>query len=162
MKINACGLQEAILEVVEVEEHIGLVQRLLRITFLEIQASGTLDLNLRQKGDGTMEQLLLSLRVSSASVASALEGIKEGTVAQIHLQVTQSVCALCHHGRNGQLAFYEMLGKVAEGTVLVHTGTYDTYQRTPVRAVQTVILTITACTWELVARDDIQPCMLSI
>ena len=104
MEVETRCLEEAILEVVEVEEHVGGIQALLGITLGEVQATRSAYLNGRQERQGTPQKLALMLIVAAVSGTSALQSLEKSEVAQVGLQIAQSVTAGCQHRRHGQAA----------------------------------------------------------
>ena len=77
VEVETRRLQEAILEVVEVEEHAVLVELGLRIAVLPVESARSAYLYVRQLTYGGFQQLLLVLVVSAASLASAAYGVEE-------------------------------------------------------------------------------------
>ena len=76
--------------------------------------------------------------------------------------ITQAISTLCHNGRYRQLTLSKMLSQIAEGIILVPTGTYNANKRTAVRAVYTIIFTIASSTWKLfdMGRLSTCPCLI--
>ena len=157
MEVETRRLQEAILEVVEVEEHAVLVELGLRIAVLPVESARSTNLYVRQLAYCGFQQLLLVLVVSAASLASAAYCVEERGGAEVGLQIAQSVGALRENVRHGQLALLEVLGEINEGVVLVATGAYDADDGRAVRCREAVILAVAARTGELLGADGFSP-----
>ena len=144
MEVDLCGLQETVLEVVQVEEHAVLIELRLRIAVGEVETSGTTDLDVRQLADGTLQQFLLLQGVSSTGLPTTSDSIEEGKRAKIGLQIAQLVVAGSQHLRHRQLATVEVLRQIDKGMILVTTGANDTHHGLAVVIRQAVIGTVTA------------------
>ena len=92
MEIIVDGLQEAVLEVIQVEEYLAVAEFLFLETEIEVQPLGTLVLYLGQKAYGLEQQRLLLIAVI-AGVASRSHGLEEGKGAQVLLYVAHPVFA---------------------------------------------------------------------
>ena len=145
MEVNPCGLEEAVLEVIEVEEDVGLVERRLRITLVEVESPCSEYLHGRQGGNGLTEQLAFLVIVLPTGFASTLQRIEEGEAAEVALQIAKPVLALGHHLRHRQMRLAEMAGEIAEGTVLVEARADDSYERTALTGLQTIVLPVASC-----------------
>ena len=77
MEVEFRSLQEAVLEVVEVEEHAVDIELCLRIAVGEVESTGTAYLDIGQFTDGTAQQFLLLQRVTATRFTSTLDGFKE-------------------------------------------------------------------------------------
>ncbi len=144
MKVEFGGFEEAVLEVIEVEEHTLFIELGLRIAHRPIEAARTAQLDVGELADGAHKELALGLGVASASLASAPKGVKEGGGAQVGLQIAQLVVGHSQDGRHGQLAVAEMAGKADEGMVLVAAGAHNAYHREPVGIGKTIVDTVAA------------------
>ena len=71
MEIEVGGFQEAILEIVEVEQHAVAVELGLRIAMGEVESHGSPYLQVREFADGFHEQVLLLHGISSSCIASS-------------------------------------------------------------------------------------------
>ena len=87
VEIEFGSLQEAILEVVEVEQHAVGIEGRLGITVGEVEAVSTIDLDVRQLTDGATKQLLLFQGITAACLASATNGVEQGRRAEVSLQI---------------------------------------------------------------------------
>ena len=144
MEVNLGGLQETVLEVVQIEEHAVLIELCLRIAVGEVEVSGTTDLDIRQFPDRTLQQFLLLQRVTASRLTTTTNGIEEGERAEVGLQITQLIVAGGQHLRHRQLLSGEVLSQIDEGMILVTTRADDTHHRLTVSIRQPVIGTVTA------------------
>ena len=119
MKVDIGSLEEAVLEVVQVKAYALLVKLRLRVADREVQPSRTAYLYVRQLPNSLDEQFLLFHVVTPASIATALQSVKECLRAQVLLQIAHLILACCEYMRHGQLTLGEMLGKGYEGMVLL-------------------------------------------
>ena len=149
MEVNFRSLQEAVFEIVEVEEHRVAIESGLGITVGKVKAVGTHQLNLGQLTDGTAQQLLLFQRITATSLTTTTNGVEQRHRTQIGLDISQLVVADSKNGRNRQLTFSKMLGQVDEGVILVTTGTYTTYYALALRRSHAIVLTITSTSCQL-------------
>ena len=88
MEIESGSFQEAIFEIIKVEQHTFLIKLGLRIAVIPIKTTGTPYLEIRQSTDCSYEQLLFILIVTSSCFTSSLNGIKQRCMSQISLQIT--------------------------------------------------------------------------
>ena len=142
MEVELGRLEEAILEVIEVEEHAVLIKLGLRITVLPVQSACAAYLNVRQLAYGAHKQLFLTLIVSASGIASTGNGVEERRRTKVALQITQSVLANGKDVRNRQLTLGKMLGKINKGMVFVTAGAHDADNREAVLPYQTIILAV--------------------
>ena len=149
MEINLCGLQETILEIVQVEEHAVHVKLRLRITIGEVQVSCSLNLDVRQFTDSTLQQLLFFQRISATSLPTASDGIKKRCGTEVCLQITQLIVGGSKDLGHRQLQFAEMLCQVDKGMILIPAGTHDAHHSLSVIIRQTVVGSVTAATGNL-------------
>ena len=77
VEVNLRSLQEAVFEVVQVEEHRVDVKLRLRVAVGEIEFAGPPNLHIRQLADGAFQQFLLSQSVTASSLASSTDSIEE-------------------------------------------------------------------------------------
>ena len=97
MEIYLGSFQEAILEVVEVEEHgIGIKSRL-RIAIAEVETSCTTNLEFWQLTDGASQEFLLMQSIAATGFTTATNGIEQRLTAEVGLNVAQLVAADCQH-----------------------------------------------------------------
>ena len=101
MKVELGGFEEAILEIVQVEEYAVDIELCLRITIGEIEAARTADLNIRQFADGALQQFLLLQCVTAASFSPTPNGIEERSGAEVSLKIPKLVIARSQDGRYG-------------------------------------------------------------
>ena len=87
VEINVGGLQKAILEVVEVEEHTVGIKLRLGIALCEIQSTSTANLHIGQLAYGADEQFFLLYIISPSCLATALERIEERHTAEVLLKI---------------------------------------------------------------------------
>ena len=78
VEVKLGGFQEAILEIVQIEEHAVLIELRLRITVGEIQPTGTANLDVRQLTDGALQEFLFFQRITSTCLTTTTNGIEEG------------------------------------------------------------------------------------
>ena len=142
VKIKPRSFKEAVFEIVEVEEDVGLVERGLRIAMGEVEAASSANLEGRQCSNRAAQQFAFTGVVASASLASALQGIEEREVPEVGLQVAQPVPALCYHLRYRQPGTYKVGRQVAEGMILVAAGSDGSDEGAAVRSVQPVIVAV--------------------
>ena len=149
MEIKFGSFQETILEIVQIEEHAIDIELRLRIAMGEVKSTCTTNLYVRQFTDGAFQEFLFLQGISSASFTSSTYSIKEGSAAQIGLDITQLIAAGCQYLWYWELALGEMLCQVDESMVFVATCTNHTYDSLTVLIRQTKISTVTTCTWKL-------------
>ena len=157
VEVEPSCLQEAVLEVVEVEEDVRLVEGFLGIALAEVEPDGTLYLHGRQGGNGASEQFTLMGIVATSSLATAFQSVEEGLTAKVSLQVSQAICVLGNNLGNRQSCFGKMSGQVAEGVVLVATCSDGPDERTAVAARQAVVAAIAACSGNGFCADNFKP-----
>ena len=148
MEVEACGFQETILEVVEVKEYALLVKLRLRIAHREIQSTRTTYLYVRQLAYCSFQQFTLLHRISAACITSSLYGVKERAVTKVILQITHLVIADSEHTRHRQFSLHTMLGKTHESMVFLTRCALAPYNGMTILTRHTIILTITAGTWQ--------------
>ena len=146
VEVELGGFQEAILEVVEVEEHGVDVESRLGIAVGEIKPAGTSHLDVGQFADGLLQQFLLGKRITASCLASATDGIEQRQRSEIGLQVAQLVVADGKHLGNRQLPFHEMAIQIDECVVFVTTGADAAYDRASVGSRETIVRAVAACT----------------
>ena len=88
VEINVGGLQKAILEIVEVEEHTVGIKLRLGIALCEIQPTSTAYLHIGQLAYCFDEQFFLLYIISPSCLATALERIEERHTAEVLLEIT--------------------------------------------------------------------------
>ena len=93
VEVESCGLEEAILEIVEVEEHTVGVELRLRIAVGEVESACSPNLYVRQFAYGFHQQFLLDQRISSSGITSSGYGVEERGGAKVGLQVAHLVVA---------------------------------------------------------------------
>ena len=91
MKIEVGRLQEAILEIVEVEEHTVLIKGRLRVTVLPVKSTGSTHLDIGQLTYRTLEQFLFPLVITSSSLSSTAESIIKRYLSEVILQIAQFI-----------------------------------------------------------------------
>ena len=122
MELQFCGFQEAVFEVVEVKEHIVLVELRLGIAVVPVQADSSSDLQIRQLAYCALQEFFLSQVVSAPGFTSAPNGIKERRTAQVGLEIAHLVAADCQHTGNRQFALHEMPVEVHKSVIFVMAG----------------------------------------
>ena len=128
VELHRSGLQEAVLEIIEVEvDHPG-VERIGRIADGEVKTPGAFNLDRRQFGDRAQQQGAFG-RAVVAGPARICKGIIEKDVPKVLLQVTHSVVTDGQHLRYTQAFRTEMAGKCDECPVLVQVSPMDAYER---------------------------------
>ena len=142
VEIQIRRFQEAVLEIVEVEEHAILIEGGLRIAVFPLESAGSAHLDIGQLADGELEQLFLPLVIASASLTSAADSIKERHLPKVFLQIAQFIVARGKYTRNGKLQTSEMTGQIDEGMVFVATGAYDANNRLLIGTHHPVILAV--------------------
>ena len=142
MEVELGGLEEAVFEIVQVEEHAVLVEGRLRIAGFPVHARGAVDLDGGQSADGALQQLLLLEIIASAGLAPAFDGVEQRAVAEVALQVAHLVVADGQQPWHWQMALVEMAADGDEGMILIAARTDDTNHRTAVGTGQTVVLTV--------------------
>ena len=152
MEIQICRFQETILEIVEIEEHTVHIKLRLRIAVGPIQPTCTTQLDVRQLTDRLLQEFFLLLIVSTASLSSALDGIKERSSAQISLDIAEFIITHSQNLRHRQLTEIEMISQIHEGVILITARTDNTYHRIPILLDDTEILAVTSLPCQL---DDI-------
>ena len=127
VEIELRGLQETILEIVQVEEHAVLVELRLRIAIAPVQPTCATNLNVGQCTDGVHQQLFFALIITPTSLTSAANGIEERHGAKVGLQVSNFIAANCQYLGNWQLSLGEVAGEIDERMVLVAAGAHHAY-----------------------------------
>ena len=87
VEIDVGGLEETILEIVEVEEHTVGIKLRLGIALCEIQSTSTANLHIGQLAYGADEQFFLLHIISPSCLATALERIEERHTAEVLLKI---------------------------------------------------------------------------
>ena len=157
MEVEVRGLEEAVLEVVQVEAYALLVKLRLRVAHGEVQPSRTSDLHVGQLAYGLNEQLLLLYIIASPGIAATLEGIEERIAAQVLLKVAHLIVADGIDMRNGQLALREVARQGDEGVVLLLRGTDAAYHALALLTCETVVLPVAARTRKLLCQRRLLP-----
>ena len=138
------GLEETILEVVEVEEDIRLVHRLLGVADGEIEVLSAEDLNAGKLRDGAPQEVALSIAVSATSLASRTQSIEERTRTEVFLQVATLIGRDREDARHREPFRSEMTGEGDEGVILFYRSSDNTYHALTLGRCKTKVLTIAA------------------
>ena len=162
MEVELGGLEEAILEVVQVEEHGVLVEGGLRIAVREVELAGSTQLDIGQLADRAFQEFLLGQRISASGFASTANGVEERNGSKVLLQIAQLVVAHGKHMGNGQLPTLEVAGQVDEGMVLVATGTDAADDTLSLSIPKAVVLAIAACSRQLLHGGGLCPTPLLV
>ena len=101
MKVELGGFEEAILEIVQVEEYAVDIELSLWITIGEIEAARTANLNIRQFADGALQQFLLFQGIAAACFSPTPNGIEERSRTEVGLKISKLVIAGSQHLRYG-------------------------------------------------------------
>jgi len=144
MKIDVCGLEKAIFEVVQVEEYTVFIKLGLRIALAPIHLVSATNLDVGQLANGAEKEFLLGHIVSSAGIAATLDGIKQRGVSQVGLQVSHLVVAHGQQAWHGQLLLDKLPVDTDKSTVLVYTGAHYANHGVSVGICHAVILAIAA------------------
>ena len=97
VEVDFGRFQEAIFEIIEVEHHVLLVERRLRIAHAPVQTLGTEDLQARQKANRRFQKLDFGLVVLTTSLTTLFQRIEKRCRTQIGLQIARFVGA---HSKN--------------------------------------------------------------
>ena len=124
MKVEARRLEEAVFEIVEVEEHIVGIKSRLRVALVPVEALCAAELHLRQSAESGFEQLHLAVAILSARLSSASQRIEEGGTSEVALQVAHLIVVDRQYFGHRELECSEMPGQVDESTVLVAAGAH--------------------------------------
>ena len=149
VEVQLGSLQETVFKVVQVEQHRYRVEVRLWITVRKVQLTSTTQLYIRQLADGTLQQLLLLQRIATTSLTTTTDGVKQRHRTQVRLQVAQLIVRHCQHLGHRQLTLRKVLGQIDEGVILITTRTHASYHRRAVGSYQSIVLTITAGTCQL-------------
>ena len=144
VEIEVCGFEETVFEIVEVEQHVLLIELRLGVTVLPFEPPCATYLEVGQLPDGLHQQLLFGEVVASTGITSSFQGIEEGAVAQVFLQIAQTVIADGENLWHRQLSLFEMAGEIEKGVVLVEARPHHTDYRMPLVVEETVIPTVAA------------------
>ena len=148
MEVKSRSLQEAILEVVQVEEHAVLVELRLRIAVRPFQATSTTHLYVGQFADGLGQQSPLFLIITSTRLTSTAQDIEERHLSKIGLQVAKLIIADSQYLRHRQLSFREMPSQIDKGMVFVATCTDAAYHGAAISCRKAVVFAVAPCTRE--------------
>lgn len=149
VEIKFSGLEEAVLEVIEVEEHTVCVELRLWVAVAEVEPARPADLYVRQLADGLHQQLPLRDIIAAAGLPPPGDGIEERHRAKVGLQIAELVVAHCQHTRHRQAALGKMVAQVYECVVLVAACANGPNHRGPVSIGHAVVLTVAACRRQL-------------
>ena len=144
MEVELRSLEEAVLKVVQVEEHGVLVERRLGVAVREVELAGAPQLYVRQLADGLFQQRLLGQRVTASGLTTAPNGIEQRHRTEVRLQIAQFVVAHGQHLRHGQLTLREVTGQIDKRVVLVAARADAANDAVSVRVCQSVVLTVAA------------------
>ena len=152
VEVDAHGLEEAVLEVVEVEHHVVGIEGRLRVADAEVETLGPHELQARQQPDGLSEQQLLLAAVVAARLSPAAEGVEERARAEILLQVAHLVGANGIDLRHGKALFPKVAGQRDEGMILLTAGADAADDRLGAKelpqgfaAADAIVLAVAAC-----------------
>ena len=143
MEIEVGGLEKAVFEIVQIEQHTLCIKHRLRIAVTPIKSSGTPHLDIGQFAHDLLQQFFFPLIVSPSCFSAALDGLEEREVTQILLQVSQFIIINSQHIWHGQLTLFEVFGKIDKRMVLITARTYHSYYRTAISITHAVIGTVT-------------------
>ena len=144
MEVEFGGLQETVLEIVQVEEHTIDIKLRLGIAVGVVKVASASNLHIWQLTDGATQQFLFFQGISTACLATTTDGIEKGRRTKIGLQITQLIVTGRQYLRNGKFAPVEVLREVDKSMILITAGTDDTDDGLAVAVCQTVVRTITA------------------
>ena len=144
MKVELRGLEEAVLEIVQVEEYAFLIEHRLRIAVGPVQAPCPAYLHVGKFTDSLLKQFLLMKVIPSSCLTSSAYGIKKRDGSQVGLQIACLILADGQDLRHWKLAFGEMIGEVNERMVLITACAYGTDDTTAVVVPQAEILPVAA------------------
>ena len=136
------GAEEAVFEIVEVEHRCLNVKRPRLEQLVEIQLGRPFYLNMGQEGHGSANQFALLRIVLASCLAPAAEGVVEGDVAEVALEVAGAIFAARVNLRHGQLARHEMAAQIDEAAVFGHVGSYHTDARTAIGCKEADVLAV--------------------
>ena len=162
VEVNLRSLQEAVLKVVQVEQHAVNIKLSLRIAIAEVESARAVHLHVRQLAYSALQQLLLLQRVSSASFTTAANGIKQRHAAEVGLQVSQLIVACRKNLWHRQFQAGKVLGKIYERVVFIATCTNRTHHRLSVLIRQSVIRAIASSSGNLLNISRLSPLPLLI
>ena len=149
VEIELGGLEEAILEIVEVEQNAVHVELGLRVAVAEVEPAGAPYLYVGQLPDGAHEQLFLVDIVAPSGLPATGNGVEERHRAEVGLQVAQLVVAHGEHTRHGQAPLVEVIAEVNERMVFVAARAHHADHGGPVGIGHAVILAVAACLGQL-------------
>ena len=153
VEIQLRCFQEAVLEIVQVEEHALLIKLRLRIAVAEVKSAGTSQLYVRQLPDCTAKQFLLCKIIPSAGFTSTPDSLEERGVAKIGLQITYLIFRYSQHVRYRKPPFFEVSGKIDKGMVLVAARPDDTDNGIAFPIRQPVICAVAAGSFQFLCTD---------
>ena len=162
MEVKLSGLQEAVLEVVEVKQYGVLVKGRLRVAVREVEVASTTQLDIGQLANGTAQQLLLLQRIAATSLTATPDGVEQRYRTQISLQITAFVVADSKDLRHWQLKVGKVTAQVDEGMVLVTAGSYTSHHADAIGISQTVVLPVASSTCQLLYLLGLCPTPLGI
>ena len=142
MEIDVRSLQEAIFEVVEIEQHIHLVHSGLRIAYGEVEVLPSKNLKARQLGNGAAQEFLFRLSILTSCLAGRTQSVEERARTKILLEIAQLVHRNRNNRRYRQPLRLEMPCKGDEGVVLLIRSTDNSYETPSFVRGKTYILTV--------------------
>ena len=146
MKVDLCGLQETIFEIIQVEEHTINIELRLRITVGKVEFAGSSDLHIRQFTDCTLQQFLFLKGITSSSLTTTTDGIKKRHTAEVCLEISQLVITGSQNLRYGKFTTAEVLRQIDKSVIFITTSTDNAHNGLTIIVSQTIISTITAAT----------------
>ena len=162
MEVKFSGFQEAVLKVVEVEEHRVDVELRLWVAVREVEPAGTTQLDIRQLADGALQQFLLGQRITATGFATATDGIIQRHRTEVSLQVAQFVVGCGQHLRHRQLALREVARQIDKSMIFVAAGAYATDDAAAIIRYEAVILAVGTCSRQFFRAEWLCPTPLFV
>ena len=113
LKLQSCGLQETILEVVEIPHYRPDIEFLGGIAFREVQPYSSEKLYVGQRTYRAHQQFTL-VCAERSGFASCLYRVEQYGVAEVFLKIYHTVSAYCHDMRHRQAFRREVLVEIDE------------------------------------------------
>jgi len=149
VELQSAELEEAVLEVVEVEHDRCAVHLSLRIAVAEDVGRTAAELQVGQVAHDPAQHGLLRLGIVSACLPALSDVIEERKRAKVLLDIDAAVIGRTEDLRHRQLLTAEMAREGDEGAVLLGTGAYAAYIRCAVGSLNAVVAAVAARTGQL-------------
>ena len=162
MEVEVGGLQETVLEIVEIEQHTVDIKLRLGMALAEVEPTGTTNLDMGQLTDGALQQFLLLHIIPATGRTAARQGIEERLFTEVGLKIAQLVGIDSQNLGYRQTACRKMSGEIDEGVVLVAAGSHHAHHRVALGISHAVITPVAAGTGQFHNTGRLGACPLLV